>query len=611
MDHAALFATPDVSREHRPDGSILLRATTPLGDHPPSVLHDLRRWALEAPDHLLAAEREPGNGQWQSVTYAEADAAARSIGEALLELGLTPERPLLIPSGNSVGHLLMTLGALTAGIPAVPISVAYSLLSHDHARVREVTELTTPGAVYVEDGAQFASALAAIADIDDSIPVIAKTNVPDGARSLEELRATTPTTRVEDAYAAIDAETVAKILLTSGSTGVPKGVLNTHGMWAADQRGMQHAWPFLTQEQPVIVDWLPWSHTFGGNHNVGMVITNGGSLYIDAGRPAPGLFDQTLANLAEIKPTICFNVPAGYALLVSALEGDEGLAQAFFSRLRLVFNAAAALPAAVRERLVGVSERTLGRPAVITGSWGLTETAPAVTTAHFPFTDSRCIGVPLPGTELLLVPCDEDAYEARVRGSIVTPGYLRRPDATTEAFDDEGFYRTGDAVSLIDEADPSRGVAFRGRVAEDFKLTTGTFVRVGAVRTNLLSALPVLTDAVIAGEGFDRVCALAWLNVAEATKILGREPIADGAVYADPELAAWVGKRADSDPSLGSSDRIRRLILMTTPADLDAGEITDKGYVNQRRVLALRAELVERLFAAEPDPAVIVTGGRK
>lgn len=396
---------------------------------------------------------------------------------------------------------------------------------------------------------------------------------------------------------------------TSGSTGSPKGVQVTHGMWAANQQMMREVWPFLEQERPVIVDWLPWSHTFGGNHNVGMVLVNGGTLYIDGGRPAPGLFETTLRNVAERPPTIYFNVPAGFAQLVPELERDAELAARFFSRLRLVFNAAAALPPNLRERMRAVAERTTGRPVPITGSWGLTETAPAVTNAHYDFDESGNIGVPLPGAEVLLVPTG-DAFEIRARGPMVTPGYIHRPDLTEQAFDEEGFYRTGDAVTLADPEDPNRGLLFRGRLAEDFKLTTGTFVRVGAVRTALLSACPVLSDAVITGEDTDEVCALAWPNAAEVSRLLGREPVVDGEVVLDPELGEHVSATlAEYNTSMGSAGRVARLLLLSRPADLDSGEITDKGYLNQRKVRELRAHLVDRLYAsAGDDPAVIISG---
>ena len=483
-----LSAKPRIVREDRPDGGILLRSAEPLGQHPATILHSLREWATLDPEHPLVAERT-GDG-WRTVSYGEAVAAADAIGQGLLDLGLEASRPLLVLSGNSVDHLLLLLGAMTAGIPVAPTSTAYSLQSQDHERIREVVELVSPGAVFADDAGRFGSALDAV----PGVPRISSGRAPGVDRTVPELRGTVPSDGVRDAFAGLGPDTLAKILFTSGSTGSPKGVLTTHGMLASNQQMMRQVWPFLSQERPAIVDWLPWSHTFGGSHNLNMMIVNGGTIYVDGG-PAPAAMSRTLANLADVPPTIFFNVPAGYAQLVPVLENDAEFAARFFTRMRLLFNAAAALHSALRERLCAVAQRSSGRRIPVTGSWGLTETAPAVTNAHFQFDDARQIGVPLPGAEVLLAPVHE-GHEIRVRGPMVTPGYVGRPDLTEAAFDDDGFYQTGDGVQLADESDPDAGLLFVGRVAEDFKLSTGTFVRVGAVRTGLLSALPVLTDAV-------------------------------------------------------------------------------------------------------------------
>jgi feruloyl-CoA synthase len=598
-----LFAPPrTIAAASGEPGVLLLRSAEELGEYPVTVVHSLRAWATIAPNYPLVAERDRGG--WRTVSYGCTVAAADSIGQALLERGLGPGRPLLVLSGNGVDHLLVTLGAMTAGIPVAPVSVAYSLQSRDHARIREIAELIRPGAVFAADAAAFAAAL----DVLHGIPALMSTGHRDGAEQLSVLLTTTPGDSVRTAFAGLSPDGIAKILFTSGSTGSPKGVLNTHRMLAANQRMIGQAWPFLRQERPVIVDWLPWSHTFGGNHNVNMMLSSGGTLYVDGGRPVPGLFGQTIQNLTDVPPTIYFNVPAGYAQLVPALEADPEFAARFFSRLRLMFNAAAALPAALRDRLAAVAERTAGRQVPVTGSWGATETAPAVTSAHFPFRDARCIGVPLPGAEVKLVPADGDAYEIRARGPMMTPGYFDRPDLTAEAFDADGFYRTGDAVAFADPADPSAGLVFRGRIAEDFKLTTGTFVRVGAVRTGLLSAVPLLSDAVLAGENADFVCVLAWLNVAEAVRLLGMKPESDGEVIVDERLHRLLTQALAEYNDSGSSARIERLLVMARPADLDAGEITDKGYVNQRKVLACRSALVAMLYADQVPPGVVVAG---
>jgi feruloyl-CoA synthase len=608
-----MFAKVQVTVEQGDDGALLLQSAQELGDYPVTVLHSLRQWAAAGPDHPLVAERGP-DGAWRTVSYGAAVAAADAIGQALLELGLGPARPLLLLSGNGVNHLLMTLGALTAGIPVAPVSVAYSLQSADHARIRAITGLITPGAVYAEDSTAFGAALDAVLNAgraesggaDGTLPVVA-TGTRPGAVPLADLLATQPGPAVRGAYQTLTPDVVAKILFTSGSTGTPKGVLNTHRMLSANQQMIRQAWPFLTAERPVIVDWLPWSHTFGGNHNVHMMLVNGGTVYVDGGRPVPGLFDQTIANLAAVPPTIYFNAPAGYAQLVPVLEGDPVFAARFFSRLRLLFNAAAALPAGLRSRLEALAARHApDRDIPVTGSWGATETAPAVTSANFPYHDARCIGAPLPGALVKLAPV-EDAYEIRVQGPNVTPGYFARPDLTAAAFDAEGFYQTGDAVAFADPGDPNAGLVFRGRIAEDFKLGTGTFVRVGAVRTGLLSSVPALSDAVIAGADQDHVAALAWLNPAEARKLLRRDPApADGDLVTDPDLLRLLaGALAAHNANHGSASRVERLLVLARPASLDAGEITDKGYVNQRRVLAERAALAALLFA-DPVPAGVV-----
>ncbi|MGH7910261.1 MAG: feruloyl-CoA synthase [Candidatus Dormibacteraceae bacterium] len=596
-----LFTDPSVAVERRRDGSLLLRSRHPLAPYPTTIVHSLRAWAERDPDSVLVAERATGGG-WRTATYGDAVGVASALGQSLLELGLGPERPLLLLSGNGVDHLLLTLGAMTAGVPVAPVSVAYSLQSHDHARIRGIGALIDPGAVFADDADRYRPALEAL----PGVPVIAGTRARPRDRVLSDLAKTPPGPAIAAAFDGLRSEALAKILFTSGSTGDPKGVLNTHRMLSSNQQMIRQVWPFLTRERPVIVDWLPWSHTFGGNHNVGLVVTNGGTLFVDAGRPAPGQFAQTIANLREVGPTISFNVPAGYAQLVPALEADPDLATTFFSRLRLLFNAAAALPGGLRDRLQALAQETTGRHIPVTGSWGASETGPAVVSAHYEFRDARCIGVPLPGTELELAPVD-DGYEIRVRGPQVTPGYLERPDLTAAAFDAEGFYRSGDAVHFADPEDPDQGLTFAARIAEDFKLQNGTFVRAGALRTALLSAAPVLSDAVIAGEDRDYVAALAWLNPAEARRLLDDGASTEGDLAVGGALrAVLLEGLVAHNAKASSSGRVERLLLLSRPPELDAGEITDKGYVNQRQVLRRRRPLVELLYAEPPDHRVLV-----
>ncbi len=593
------FAPPDITMERRADGSTLLRSRHPLPAFRPSIAAVLRERAAAHPERLLAAQRDEQN-HWVGPTYGEAREKADALAQALLDLGLGPDRPLMILSGNSVEHLLLSLGAYTAGVPVMPISVAYSLMSADHARVRQIAELTRPGLVFADDAGPFGSALDALGSSAGT--VLVARGERRGALRLAELLETTPTPVVDDAFAALDPDTTVKLLFTSGSTGVPKGVINTNRMLCSNQAVLQWIWPFLADEPPVLVDWLPWSHTFGANHNLNLVLFNGGTLYIDDGRPAPALFERTLAALREIAPTLYFNVPAGFALLAGTLESDREFARHFLSRLRFMFYAGAALPDALALRLREIAERVADHPVPLTSSWGTTETAPAATSAHFADAVIGCIGVPLPGTTIKLAP-EAGKLEIRVSGPNVTPGYYKAPELAASAFDEEGFYRSGDAVKLVDEGDPNQGLTFDGRLAEDFKLLTGTWVTVGPLRTRLLGEARVLTDAVICGHDKPYVAALAWVNQAEARKLCGT----DGDVELhDPGLRRHLAQTlATLGRTAGSAARVERLLLLARPPSLDAGEITDKGYLNQQTCLRCRAADVARLYAAEPDQETI------
>ena len=414
-----LFARPRIAAERRDDGTILLRSTEALGEHPPTIAHSFRAHAEQHPGRTLAAERD-GDG-WRTLSWGDARVAADALAQALLDAGLGPERPLMVLSGNSLTHLKLTLAAYTAGVPVLPISPAYSLLSSDHERIRSIAELCTPGMVFAEDGEAFGPALDVLAGEHAVV-----TGEPRGAA---------PTEQVERAFERLTPDTVAKILFTSGSTGTPKGVINTHRMLCSNQQALGQVWPFLRDEPPVLVDWLPWSHTFGANHNLGQVLTFGGTLHIDDGKPAPGPFDRTVAALREIPPTVYYNVPAGYALLAPRLEGDREFAAVFFSRLRFMFYAAAALPEALWQRMRALADAFVAdRQVPLTASWGTTETAPAATTAHFASARCGCIGVPLPGVTLKLVPAGAKR-EIRLIGPNITPGYHGNAEATAAAFD--------------------------------------------------------------------------------------------------------------------------------------------------------------------------------
>ena len=456
--------------------------------------------------------------------------------------------------------------------------------------------------MFADDAGPFGAALDALAP---AVPrALVSRGEREGALRLDDLLTTAAGSATDGADPGPD--TVAKLLFTSGSTGVPKGVINTHRMLCSNQAMLQAIWPFLADEPPVLVDWLPWSHTFGANHNLNLALFNGGTIYIDDGKPAPPLFPRTLAALKDVPPTLYFNVPAGYALLAPALENDPQLAERFFSRLRFMFYAAAALPDALAARLRKLAAEHADHEVPLTSSWGTTETAPCATSMHYLGAPTGCIGVPIPGCAIKLAPVG-DRLEIRVKGPNVTPGYFRQAELTEAAFDEEGFYRSGDAVTLSDRQDPNAGMLFDGRIAENFKLLTGTWVAAGALRTRLISAAGIVSDAVICGQDAGYVAALAWINQAEARKLTGAT---EDVALDDPDLRRHLSAALRSlNEDAGSASRVERMLLLAQPPSLDAGEITDKGYLNQRRTLQCRAADVLRLYADPPDPGVITTYG--
>jgi feruloyl-CoA synthase len=595
------FMAPDIAAEHRDDGSIVLSSRRALGEIEPSITAVLRRRAAEHPDRPLAAQRD-AEDRWVTLSYGEAERRARALAAAFAQLGLGPGRPLMILSGNSLEHLVVSLGAYAAQLPVMPISVAYSLMSADHARITAIAQLTEPGLVFADDAGPFGVALDALA------PTVSRVLVArgerEGALRLDELLTPAPGGvsggDLEPGW--VGPDSIAKLLFTSGSTGVPKGVVNTHRMLCSNQAMLQAIWPFLAHEPPVMVDWLPWSHTFGANHNLNLALFNGGTIYIDDGKPAPPLFPRTLSALRDVPPSLYFNVPAGYALLAPALENDPQFAERFFSRLRFMFYAAAALPDALAARLRTLAAEHADHEVPLTSSWGTTETAPCATSMHYLGALTGCIGVPIPGCTVKLSPVG-DRLEIRVKGPNVTPGYYRAPDLTQAAFDEDGFYRSGDAVRMTHAQDPNQGMVFDGRIAENFKLLTGTWVAAGALRTRLISAAGVLSDAVICGQDAGYVGAMAWINQAEARRLTGS---AEDVALTDSALRAHLsGALRALNANAGSAARVERLLLLSQPPSLDAGEITDKGYLNQRRTLECRAADVARLYAEPVDPAVI------
>jgi feruloyl-CoA synthase len=563
----------DVEAMHRDDGVVYLRSPHMLGPYPRNLTERLERWARERPDHVLAAQRDPAGG-WRRLTYAEAYRRARRVGAALLARGLSAERPLAILSENSLEHLLLMLGALHVGVPCAPVSPAYSLLSSDFGRLRQVLALATPGLAWASDAARFAKAVAA------ALP--RETEVVYGG-----IPESDPDARVDAAHAGTGPDTIAKLLFTSGSTGQPKAVINTQRMWCANQQMLAQSIPYLAEVPPLLVDWLPWHHTAGGNHNIGIVLYNGGTLYIDEGRPVPGPIETTVRNLREVGPTVYFNVPRGYEALLPYLKGDETLRRTFFSRLGILQYAAAVLPQAVWKAYEDLAVQTCGERVLWITGYGATETAPFVMSTNRGAPRAGTVGLPVDGVEMKLAPAN-DKLEARFRGPNITPGYWRAPELTRAAFDAEGYYRTGDAMRFTDPRDPAQGLEFDGRLAEDFKLTTGTWVSVGQLRAGAIAAgSPWVQDAVIAGHDRDEVCALVIAR--PGTKDRDLQKLLDA-------LAAR---------STGSSNRIARAMLLEGPLSIDAGEITDKGSVNQRAVLERRADLVEMLYTEPYAPQVL------
>jgi len=563
------MAPAEVRVEKRADGCMILRSPDPLKPHERSVTLWLRQWSDRAPERVFLAERS-GEG-WRRIGYRETYGLVRRIGQALLDRGLDGGKPVAILSDNSIDHALLSLGAMHVGIPVAPVSPAYSLMSKDFGKLKYIFELVKPGLVWTADPAKFKGALEAV-----------------GAKAtpLEPLIDTNPGSTLERESAKVVSDTVAKILFTSGSTGLPKGVVNTHGMLCSNQEQMAQCWPFVEDRPPVVVDWLPWNHTFGGNHNFNMVLRNGGTLYIDGGKPVPGLIDVTARNLAEISPTMYFNVPRGFELLLPFLERDAALRDSFFRELDVLFYAAAALPQNLWDRLQKLAG---GRKVAMLSAWGSTETSPLATSVHFPLERPGVIGLPVPGCELKLVP-NAGKLEVRVRGPNVTPGYFKQPELTKAAFDEEGFYRISDAVKLADPDFPAKGIVFDGRVAEDFKLTTGTWVNAGAVRVKLIAAAdPLIQDAVITGHDRSELGALVFLSA--AAKDLALDEVRKKLREAMKKLAS----------EGGSSTQPKRLLVMSEPPSIDANEITDKGYLNQRAVLERRAALVEKLYAGDED----------
>jgi feruloyl-CoA synthase len=597
-DHLeVLFAKPAIAADRRADGTIWLKSTTPLQPGARCVGDWLEHWARQTPARIFLGERSDVDAPWTTVSYADALRQVRSAAAWILAQGLSAKHPLVILSDNSIEHALFALASMHAGVPVAAISPAYSLVSKDFDKLKGMIALLDPGAIYVSSLKAFAPALAAIKPLHSAKIVCGDADTTD-AISFRHIAATPETPAVAAAFAAVGPDTIAKLLFTSGSTGTPKAVINTQRMLTSSQQAKAQTWSFLENaaDHLVLLDWLPWSHTFGANHNFNLVLRNGGTLYIDGGKPAPGLFATSLANLRSVMPTVYFNVPRGFDMLISALRGDDGLRQRFFSEVKFAFYAGAALPQNLWDAMEELSIKTVGRALPMVSAWGSTETSPLATDCHFQAQRSGNIGVPIPGTELKLVP-SSDKLEVRVRGPNVTPGYWKAPELTAQAFDADGFYLIGDAVTFADPDRPELGLFFDGRVAEDFKLNSGTWVSVGTLRVAGITALaPLVQDIVVTGHGGDHVRFLVFANLSACRAMAGLPDSADAnAVIGNEKVRAGIAQglaKLKAQNGGGSSGHATRALLLAEPASVDGGEITDKGYINQRAVLTRRADAV-------------------
>ena len=599
----AFGVTRAVLTEGDAPGTRYLKAEPALQGYVDRMTDRLQHWADVAPDRTFIARRERladgSTGDWQRVSYAEALPKARSIAQGLLDRGLNAERPVAILSENGIEHALLALGCLYAGVPYCPVSPPYSIVSQDFDKLRHVFDTLTPGLVFAADAKRFARAITAVVPAD--VEVVLAEGALDGrtATSFDVLAATPVTAAVDAALAATGPDTITKFLFTSGSTKLPKAVINTHRMWCANQQQMRQSMPVLGEEPPVLVDWLPWNHTFGGNHNVGLVLDNGGTLYIDDGKPTPGGMAETLRNLREIAPTVYFNVPTGFEAIAQAMETDAVLRRNLLSRVKMFFYSGAALSQPIWDSLHRTQEAEVGERIVMGTGLGMTESGPFALYVTGPEVKSGDLGLPAAGIEIKLVDIDGKT-EVRYRGPNITPGYWRAPEATAEAFDEEGYFSTGDAVQWIDASNIHRGLRFDGRIAEDFKLATGTFVSVGPMRAKIIAAgAPYVQDVVLTGINLKEVGAMLFPTQA-VRKLAGlpaeapmREVLDSAPVRAHFQTVIDTLAAA----STGSANRIARAWLVDEPPSIDKGEVTDKGSINQRAVLKHRAAQVDALHA--------------
>ncbi|MBA83356.1 feruloyl-CoA synthase [Thalassobius sp. S69A] len=591
-----ITAPHDVLTEQREDGTLILRSSHPMGYVAETTGEWLHTWARKTPDAVFIAERDgPG---WREVTYAQALAAVRKIGAWLVDKGYDKKGPVLVMSGNSVDHALLVLATQYVGMASVPVAEQYSLIPGAHDRLLYIVEKTRPGLLFVDDAARYKEAIGMEAlagyDVLASNTEGAPRDVIPFAQALAGGEAD-----VDAAHAAVTPDTLAKILFTSGSTSHPKGVITTHKMMCVNQTQIADAFPVLRARAPKILDWLPWNHVFGGSHNFNMMLANGGAIYIDDGKPTDKLFPRTLENMKMHTGSLAFNVPVGFARQVEALKADPELRKSFFTGLDFTFYAGASLPQEIWQALGEMATEVTGKVPLMVSSWGMTETAPATLIVHERVARSGIIGVPVPGAEIKLIPDDDGRYELRCKGPNIMPGYFEDAEKTGESFDSEGFLITGDAVKFVDPDDVDRGLSFDGRISEDFKLTSGTWVRCAALRGQVMTALEgIIGDMVITGQ--DRSEIGVMLFPAEPRNA------APGEIVTDAEMVQAVTEKLAelAANATGSSTRIGRALIVAEPPSLADHEITAKGNLNMRKVLARRADLVARIYD-DQDPDVI------
>jgi len=599
---------PKIYSQRRADGSFIIRSLYDLGQMHRSIAHLLEQRASEHPARNLLAQRTP-QGPWRFITYGEMNQRASAIAQALLDRGMGPDTPLLILSGNSIEHAAMMLGALKARVPAAPVSVAYSLFSSDHGKLRHVAALTKPKMIFVDNGPAYAKALRAL-DLT-GIEVVTLVPAPDlKSTSFEDLCQTNAGPAVQASMDKINHDTVAKYLFTSGSTGMPKGVIQTHGMMCAVVAGGEslRAEEKDPNEITESLEWMPWNHISAGNIGFNGNLNSGGTIYLDSGKPVPGMFDETIRNLREVAPLVFGSAPIAFSMLADAMERDDALRDKFFSKLRYMGYGGATLSDDLYTRMQALAIKATGNRIALTTMYGATETQ-GITVVHWITERVGLIGLPLPGVTLKLVP-NGQKLEVRVKGPTVTPGYLNRPDLTEAAFDEEGFYKLGDAAKFVDPLEPAKGLIFDGRVTEDFKLSSGTWVSVGTLRADVIAAVsPLIQDCVVAGLDKEYIAVLAWPNMQAAREICAESDMTTpDEILRSKQVVEFVRERLakHNKGAGGSSGKVARIMLMSEPPSIDGHEITDKGYVNQRATLDRRAKLVDALYAKTPMPDVIV-----